>query len=148
MIANPTMKRSPLATSAFQLILFLIGRRIQWLARHDRGFRYDIREKRLVLQIALRGGRGIRWFEFRDGTVDTQRGWHPRYEAAARGHLGERVTVLTFASAPTAVRIMTSGTGDLGVYLRAIRSKELALDGDFTLFLWFGWLADQLGPRR
>ncbi|MFC4127180.1 hypothetical protein [Nocardia rhizosphaerae] len=137
-----------MATMAFRSILFLLGLRVRWLARHDRGFGYDIRDKRLVLQMALRGGRGIRWYEFRDGTVETGGGWHPRYAAAARGHLGERVTVLTFASAPTALRIMARGTGDLGVYLSAVRSKELTLDGDFTLFLWFGWLADQLGPRR
>ncbi len=134
-------------TMILRLTLWLIGRRIAWLSRHDRIFRYEIRDKQVVLQMALRNGTGIRWFDFDDQTFGTGTGWHPRCADVGRGHLGERVAILTFASGATAMSLLLRGARDISAFLAAMRTRDLVVDGDFTLFIWFGWLADQLGRR-
>lgn len=129
----------------FKLTLWLIGLRIGRLSKRNRSFRYAIREKQVVLQFALQGGKPVRYYEFDRGAFTSKSGWHEKHELArTRGNLGERIAVFCFESAGSAMKLLMQGMKDDTVMLAAIREKKLIVEGDFTLFLWFGWLAEQL----
>ncbi len=129
----------------FKIILWLLGQRIAWLMRRNGVFAHAVRSKQLVLQFALCGGRGLRSFEFDKGTFRSRPGWHRRSQLGrSRGRFGERIAIFEFVSAREAIRLLTHASRDDAVMLAALREKKLTVDGDFTLFLWFGWLANRL----
>ena len=129
----------------FRLVIWLIGLKIDALHKRDRKFQYAVREKRVVIQFALQNGKPVRYLEFDRGKFASVSGWHDRVGAAAsHGHLGERVAIFSFASAMTGLMLLIKGSSDSTIMLNAIRDKELIITGDFTVFMWFGWLADQL----
>lgn len=129
----------------FKLTMWIISLRISWLSRHNRAFRYAIREKRVILQFAISEDRAVRFFEFNNGVFTSRGDWHEkRGLARSKAILGERIVVFTFLSSWEAMKTLIKGSKDDSVMLAAIRDKKLAVEGDFTLFMWFGWLADQL----
>ncbi len=129
----------------FKLTMWFIGFRIARLIKKDKKFVYAIRDKQAVLQFALGNGRPVRYFEFDKGAFKTERAWHAKSELArSKGNLGERVAVFTFESSGTAIKLLINGMKDDTVMLAAIRKGELAVEGDFSLFVWFGWLAEQI----
>jgi len=129
----------------FRLTTWLIGLRIGWLSRKNKTFRYAVRDKQAVLQFALQRGKAIRYFEFDKGLFTTRSGWHQKHELArSKGNLGERIAIFKFASAGSAMKLLLKGMKDEAAMLDGIREKKLIIEGDFTLFIWFGWLADQL----
>ncbi len=129
----------------FRLVIWLLSQQIGKLMRSDPDFRYAVREKNLVLQFALQNGEAVRYLDFDRGVYRTSVGWH---EAARQGNAvsykGKRVATFSFASAWTGLMLLIKGSKDSGVMLAAMREKTLIVKGDFTLFIWFGWLADQL----
>jgi len=129
----------------FKLTLWFISLRIGRLRKKDKKFRYAIRDKEAILQFALQSGKALRYLEFNKGAYRSRRGWHKKHELArSRGILGERVAIFSFESAGTAMKLLIKGMKDDTVMLEAIREKKLVIEGDFTLFTWFGWLADQI----
>jgi hypothetical protein len=42
------------------------------------------------------------------------------------------------------MKLLITGMKDDTSMLAAIREKKLDLEGDFSLFIWLGWLADQI----
>ena len=129
----------------FKLMVWLISQRVNSLIKKDAKFRYAIREKKVILQFALQNGKPVRYLEFVRGRFTSRSGWHDRSQmAGSHGHLGERVLILSFKSAMTGLNLLMKSPKDSSVMLDAIRNKDLILDGDFTVFMWFGWLGEQL----
>lgn len=128
-----------------RMILWVLHRRIQARLSKDRKFRYLLRDKTILLQIALRSGRGVRYFNFHNGAYSSDAGWH-KYAQSKEAFVrqGIPVTVFTFSSAFEGARLLVKSAGNSEVMLDAIRDKKLVVKGDFTTFIWFGWLADQL----
>lgn len=129
----------------FKMVIWLISQRIAKLMRNDKEFRYAIREKNLVIQFALQNGDPVRYLEFENGTFRTAPDWHHSTRQSGKvSYMGKRVATLSFASAWTGLMLLVKSANDSGAMLGAMRDKQLIVDGDFTLFMWFGWLADQL----
>ncbi len=129
----------------FKLAMWMLSLRISWLSKHNKTFRYAIREKKLILQFAISGGKGVRYFDFNQGLFTSRRGWHEKHGLVkSKGNLGERIAVFTFRSGGEAMGLLKNAAKDETVMLAAVRDKKLVVEGDFTLFMWFGWLADQL----
>ncbi len=129
----------------FRLTMWLIGLRLGWLNRKNKAFRYSVRGKQAVLQFAIQGGKPVRYFEFDLGVFRSQSGWHERHGLArSKGILGERIAVFTFETAGSAMKLLIKGMKDDAAMLDGIREKKLTIEGDFTLFMFFGWLAEQI----
>ena len=129
----------------FRLTMWFIGFRIARLIKNDKKFVYAVRDKQAVLQFALGNGKPVRYFEFDKGAFKMERGRHSKSELArTKGNLGERVAVFTFESSGTAMKLLIKGMKDDTVMLAAIRERKLVVEGDFSLFIWFGWLAEQI----
>ena len=129
----------------FRLTMWFIGFRIARLIKKDKKFLYAVRDKEAVLQFTLGKGKPVRYFEFNKGRFKSKKGLHPKSELApTKGNLGERVAVFTFESPGTAIKLLFKGMKDDTVMLAAMREKTLTVEGDFSLFIWFGWLADQI----
>ena len=128
-----------------QEFMELFSLQISRLIKKNKKFRYLISDKQVVLQFALLNGKPVRYFEFDKGDFTSEKGWHKKHELAwSKGNLGERVAIFSFESAESVMELFIKGMKDDTVMLNALREKKLVIEGDFTLFLWFGWLADQL----
>ncbi len=129
----------------FRIILWIISIRVRWLSRRNKAFRYAIKDKQIVLQFTSLDGKAKRFFEFNNGAFSSKSKYHKKHSLAkTKGILGERIAILAFESAASAVKILIEGMKDEEALLRAIQQQKLIIEGDFTLFMWFGWLADQL----
>ena len=128
-----------------RLILWLLARQITALNTSDKRFQYAIRTTSLVLQFTLQNGKAIRYFDFKDGRFRSASGPHADISSAqSRGMLGERVAILSFSSAFRGALLLIKSSSDDTIMLNAIRKKQLRVEGDFTAFMWFGWLGKQL----
>jgi len=129
----------------FRLTLWIISLRISWLIRHNKIFKYAVREKSVILQFMISGNKAVRFFEFNQGVFVSRAGGHAKQVLArSKGIRGERIAVFIFQSPGDAMALLKEGVKDETAMLSAVREKRLTVEGDFTLFTWFGWLADQL----
>lgn len=129
----------------FKILLWIINVRIKSLIKFSKQFRYAISNTRIILQFATNDTKVKRYFEFDRGRYSSKPSMHIKHMMAlSKGMLGERIAILNFSSAQEAVWLFIRAIKDQAAMLQAIQEKKLNVEGDFTLFLWFGWLSKQL----
>src|SRR5689334_15868727 len=114
-----------IATAKLSLILSGLSVMLKYKARRHAAFRKRLKERNFVAQIMTRDEEIGRWFEFKDGTVRSQRGLHAKPDCK-----------LMFKNAAVGAELLTPPIN----WLRQINAQKdfvLGVDGPEDLTNWF-----------
>ena len=122
----------------FQFLLWLLGKRINWLAENDAEFKKAIKGRVCVMQFRTADNRARQYYKFAAGKTDTATGLHSKPSIT-----------FSFKSTGTAMGLilkMAKDPSDKGVFMEAIRQGKLRISGDMSLLAWFMTVSDHFAP--
>lgn len=120
----------------FRLLLWLLGRLLAGASRSNPEFREQLQDRDLVFQLQTQDGRIARHFIVKDQRIRSAAGTvaHPAFSIAFRdGAYG-------FAT-------LTAPNKQLA-FMQGIQNKDIQIQGNPALVLWFQGLAQLLGPQK
>lgn len=108
----------------FQLLLFILYRKLRKAAASNDRFKNFIENKKLNLVIKSSNGRQARQYLFDNGKISSTSSINKEYDAA-----------MVWCDAETGFKVMSSGDEEASV--AALTEKKLHVDGNFKDFMWF-----------
>lgn len=112
----------------FQLLLFILGRKIKKRIKNDPDYKKKAAEKNCIIQIKTADNSKGRYYTFNDGEMKSTKG------------IADNPTVsLVWKDAATAFAILSSG--DAAKNMEALKDGSLKLEGDGAAALWFTGIA-------
>lgn len=115
----------------FSLLLHGLLWKLKGTAKKSAAFRERLREQNFTLQIKTRDDLHGRFYVFSDGEVFSKKGVHSQPDVA-----------LVWNSADLAFKIMKAG--DREAMMQARENKDLVVEGDPTLAIWFSETVAQM----
>jgi len=109
----------------FQLLLFILGRKIKGRVKNDPDFKKKAAEKNCTVQIKTADNSRGRSYTFNNGDVISKKGVTANPNVA-----------LSFKDAATGFDVLKSGKT-----MDALKDGSLKLEGDAALALWFSGIA-------
>ncbi len=119
----------------FWFILWFLGLRMAWLGRNNPKFRELLVAKDIVLQFQTRDGRIARHYIVRHDKVTPVAGRH-----------SAPTTVLNFRDAAYAAGVLMSGGKDPMAFMKGVQSKDIVIEGDMAILMWFMAVGKYLPP--
>ena len=113
------------ARAQFSVILLGLSKIIGITAKRYPSFADRLKEKDLIAQIRLRDNSQGRYFIFKNGTVSSQAGIHPRPDVC-----------MAFQSAALAAKLMRPSRSQLE-FLHAVKNFQIEVTGPDDLSIWF-----------
>lgn len=114
----------------FQLVLFILGRKLKGRAKNDPDFKKKVSEKNCTVQIKTADNSKGRYYIFKDGDITSKKG------------IAENPTVsLVWKDAATGFSVLTST--DASKKMEALQNGSLKLEGEGAVALWFTDVAKQ-----
>jgi len=112
----------------FQILLFILGRKLKGRAKNDPDFKKKVSEKNCTVQIKTADNSKGRYYTFKDGEVTSKKG------------IASAPTVaLVWKDAATGFAVLSSG--DAAKNMEAIKNGTLKFEGDGGTALWFAGIA-------
>ncbi len=108
----------------FQILLFILGRKLRKKAKTDPEFKKKLAEKNCTVQIKTADNSRGRFFTFTNGDVITEKGIAPKADVS-----------LVWKDAKNGFEVLSSGNQQRN--MQALQNGELKLEGDGTTALWF-----------
>ncbi len=115
-------------------LLAVVGYRLSMLAKSDDPNIQQILEDRKVsIEIGSEADGIARYYVFDDGTFQQY-----------AGKANEPSLRIDFKDSMTGVKLLTGG--DVAAFMTAIQDKDLKMEGDYSLLMWFNQLAKHIIP--
>ena len=114
----------------FQLLLYILGRKLKKRVKNDPDFRKKIAEKNCTVQIKTADNSKGRYYTFSDGNV-----------VSKKGISASPTVALVWKDAATAFAVLSSG--DAAKNMEAIQNGSLKFEGEGATALWFAGIAKQ-----
>ncbi len=108
----------------FQLLLYILGRKIKSKAKSDPEFKKKLAEKNCTVQIKTADNSRGRYYTFTNGEMTTAKGVAAKADAS-----------LVWSDAKTGFSVLSSG--DQQKSMQALQNGQLKLEGDGGIALWF-----------
>ena len=122
----------------FKMLLWILGFRINHLARKSAGFKKAIGDYQVVLQFKTRDGKAQRYYQFDAGQTASHKGLHPNPTMA--------MVFKTPKDALQLIKRMGEAPKDKTIFIYAIRDGELAIEGDMAYLTFFQSISRYFGP--
>ncbi|MDX1696138.1 MAG: hypothetical protein R3208_20395 [Ketobacteraceae bacterium] len=124
----------------FRLLLWVLGWRINTLAKKHPGFQRAIGDYRVVLQFRTRDGRAQRYYVFDAGDTCSRPGVH------------EDPTIAFVFNNPkqamSLIKRMGEHPEDKTIFIMAIKEGLLSIEGDMAYLTWFQAISRYFGPQE
>ncbi|MBU3917885.1 hypothetical protein KKA14_20350 [bacterium] len=108
----------------FNLLLFILYRKLIKASKKDASFKKFIKDKLLKVSVKTADGNKGRMYVFDKGRISSIRGSRNESDAA-----------MVWSDADTAFKVMSSTNDEASV--AALTEKKLEIEGDFKEFMWF-----------
>ena len=120
----------------FRLLLWLLGRLLARASRSNAAFRAQLQDRELVFQLQTRDGRIARHYRVENQRIHSAAGSapHPAFSIA-------------FRDAAYGFATLTAANKQLA-FMQGIQNKDIQLQGNPALVIWFQGLTKLLGPQR
>lgn len=116
-------------------LLAAIGCRLAMLAKGDNEeFKQLLEDKNVTIQIGSKADNVARYYTFANGSVSQK-----------IGKADEPDLSIDFQDSLTGVKLLTAG--DVTALMSAIQDKQMTLEGDYRLLMWFSQLAKHIVPK-
>lgn len=112
----------------FQILLFILGRKLKKRVKNDPDFKKKVAEKNCTVQIKTADNSKGRHFIFNNGEVTSKKG------IAANSNVA-----LVWKDATTGFAVLSSGSNEKT--MEAVKTGALKFEGDGGLALWFAGIA-------
>lgn len=120
-------------TNPLDALLTGIGLRFMQLAKTSDAFQEKLADRKFVIQLASEDG-VARHYKVNHGSFSQHYGYATNPDLT-----------MTFKDSATGVKILTKG--DPTAFMVAVQAKELSMEGDYSLLMWFGEAAKHVVPR-
>ncbi len=121
-------------TNALDALLAGVGYRLSMLAGSgDDEFSDLIADRDVTIQIGSEADGVARYFEFNNGKFSQH-----------SGKADEPDLSIDFQDSMTGVKLLTGG--NVASLMTAIQDKEMSMEGDYSLLMWFNQLAKHIVP--
>ncbi len=120
----------------FRFLLWLLGRLLAGASRSNAEFREQLVDRDLVFQLQTRDGRIARHYIVQDLRIRSAAGCvaHPDFSIA-------------FRDAAYGFSVLAASNRQLA-FMQGIQNKDIQIQGNPALLLWFQGLVGQLGARQ
>lgn len=108
----------------FQILLFILGRKLKKKAKSDPEFKKKLAEKNCTVQIKTADNSRGRYYTFSNGEMTTAKGIAPKADVS-----------LVWQDAKIAFEVLSSG--DQQKNMQALQNGQLKLEGEGAVALWF-----------
>ncbi|SDH15561.1 hypothetical protein SAMN05216588_10316 [Pseudomonas flavescens] len=120
----------------FRFLLWMLGRLMAKASRDDPAFRQQLEGRDLVFQLHTQDGRIARHFIVSEQRVSSR-----------RGTVGDPAFAIGFKDAPYGFATLTAKNKQLA-FMQGIQSKDIQIQGNPALVIWFQGLTKYLRPKR
>ncbi|MOA13314.1 hypothetical protein D3C78_1333610 [compost metagenome] len=120
----------------FRFLLWLLGRLLAGASRTNAEFREQLVDRDLVFQLQTQDGKIARHFVVKDRRIRSAAGsvTHPAFSIAFRD------SAYAFAT-------LTAANKQLA-FMQGIQNRDIQIQGNPALVIWFQGLTKYLGPQR
>lgn len=116
------------------VLLAVIGFRLSMLAdSNNEDVKALFADRKVIIEIGSTQSDIARYYSFDNGKF-TQRS----------GHADNADLTITFNNSMSGVKLLTKGS--LPAFMTAVQEKELSIEGDYSLLMWFNKLAKHIVP--
>ncbi len=116
-------------------LLAVVGYRLSMLAKSDNEEVAELlKERKLSIQLGSDADGVARYYVFDNGSFQ-------QYAGTAN----EPSLSIDFKDSMTGVKLLTGG--DVSAFMTAIQDKEMSMEGDYSLLMWFNKLAKHIVPE-
>jgi hypothetical protein len=120
----------------FRILLWLLGRLLAGASRSNPEFREQLVERDLVFQLQTRDGRIARHFIVKDQRI-----------RSVAGTVAQPAFSIAFRDAAYGFATLAAANKQLA-FMQGIQNKDIQIQGNPALVLWFQGLTQLLGPRQ
>lgn len=120
----------------FRILLWLLGRLLAGASRSNSEFREQLVERDLVFQLQTRDGRIARHFIVKDQRI-----------RSGAGTVAQPAFSIAFRDAAFGFATLAAANKQLA-FMQGIQNKDIQIQGNPALVLWFQGLTQLLGPRQ
>ncbi|HEY6612561.1 MAG TPA: helicase [Pseudomonas sp.] len=120
----------------FRILLWLLGRLLAGASRSNPAFREQLLERDLVFQLQTRDGKIARHFIVKDQHI-----------RSAAGTVAQPAFSIAFRDAAYGFATLAAANKQLA-FMQGIQNKDIQIQGNPALVLWFQGLTQLLGPRQ
>lgn len=120
----------------FRFLLWLLGRLLAGASRSNSEFREQLVDRDLVFQLQTRDGKVARHFIVKDQRIRSGSGGvaHPAFS-------------IVFRDSAYGFATLTAANKQLA-FMQGIQSKDIQIQGNPALVIWFQGLTKYLGPQK
>ena len=118
----------------FRMLLWALGLMMKKASKNNPDFKKQLEGKDFSFQIQTQDGNIVRHFVVKDERVKSKGG-------AAK----DPAIRISFKDAPTGMYIMTAK--DKNAFMKGIQEKDIKIDGDLSLVMWFQSIVKHLKPK-
>ena len=120
----------------FRILLWLLGRLLAGASRSNPEFREQLVDRDLVFQLQTRDGKIARHFIVKDQRI-----------RSAAGTVAQPAFSITFRDAAFGFATLAAANKQLA-FMQGIQNKDIQIQGNPALVLWFQGLTQLLGPQQ
>jgi len=120
----------------FRILLWLLGRLLAGASRSNPEFREQLVDRDLVFQLQTRDGRIARHFIVKDQRI-----------RSAAGTVAQPAFSIAFRDAAYGFATLAAANKQLA-FMQGIQNKDIQIQGNPALVLWFQGLTQLLGPQQ
>ena len=121
----------------FWLLLFMLGWRLKWLAKHNDGFKEKLEDKDMVLQFRTASGQVARYFIFRNNRVQHSSGIDSDADLC-----------LSFKDAAYGLATFMGAAKDKTIFMQGVAAQDIKVTGNEQEMMWFMSVMTYLPPRK
>lgn len=116
-------------------LLAAVGCRLSMLANSDNeAFAKLLKDRDVTIQLGSKSADVARYYRFNNGKFSQHAG------VAKDADLS-----IDFKDSATGVKLLTGG--DVSAFMTAIQEKDMSMEGDYSLLMWFNKLAKHIVPE-
>ncbi|MAD44678.1 MAG: helicase [Oceanospirillaceae bacterium] len=119
----------------FRMLLWALALMMKKAARKNPDFRKQLEGKNFAFQLQTVDGAIARQFTVADNAISSR----------GKAHQDPAFTI-SFKDAETGLNILTSK--DKNAFMKGIQDKDITIDGDLSLVMWFQSVSKYLKPRK
>lgn len=121
----------------FRLVLWLLALRLRWLGKRNAEVKKRLQQQDFVMQWRTVAGHPARWYNFTPHGITSRKGLHPNAQ-----------TSIHFKDASTAMSVLKRSAKNQMVFMEAMQSGDVKVDGDASKLMWFMSIMPFIGPQR
>lgn len=121
----------------FKLVMWILALRLRWLAWRNPKMQEKLQGKDMVMQWRTVAGKPARFYHFLPGRVVSRAQLHDKPGFS-----------ISFKDAPYAMDLLMQASKNQAVFMGAIQSGDVKIEGDFAQLMWFMGLMKLIFPAK